>query len=217
MSTFLAPASNHNLDFKLLNAVQDVEEIKNFNWCQYIFDELVKAVADFKGGCKFLCGCTMFLVLAYLHRIEFRREVQPTELPLIKHWTNAKLKKRVDDEKVVGYLGDGCLTKTNYPICLQKHEPVTEASRKEDGRRGTVFESGKMYALMELYQGIESDEQLKKRAIDFVKSLKIGFSAGKKDIHLLFLKMKMDSDLFHARNVERMKIFKQKVGSGPDM
>ncbi|KAK9748089.1 hypothetical protein RND81_02G035100 [Saponaria officinalis] len=160
MSTFLAPTSNHNLDFKLLNAVQDVAEIRNFNWCQYIFDELVKAVADFKGGCKFLCGCTMFLVLAYLHRIEFRGEVQPTELPLIKHWTDVKLKKRVDDEKVVGYLGDGCLTKTNYPICLQKHEP---------------------------------------------------------DIHLLFLEMKRDSDLFHARNVERMKIFKQKVGSGPDI
>ncbi|KAK9741368.1 hypothetical protein RND81_03G100500 [Saponaria officinalis] len=203
MSTFLAPTSNHNLDFKLLNAVQDVAEIRNFNWCQYIFDELVKAVADFKGGCKFFCGCTIFLVLAYLHRIEFREEVQPTELPLIKHWTDAKLKKRVDDEKVVGYLGDGCLTKTNYPICLQKHEPVTEESRKEDGRRGTVFESGKIYALMELYPGIESDEQLKKRAID--------------DIHLLFLEMKRDSDLFHARNVERMKIFKQKVGSGPDI
>ncbi|KAK9750309.1 hypothetical protein RND81_02G186500 [Saponaria officinalis] len=190
MSTFLAPTSNHNLDFKLLNAVQDVVEIRNFNWCQYIFDEFVRAVADFKGGCKFLCGCTMFLVLAYLHRIEFRGEVQPTELPLIKHWTDAKLKKRVDDEKVVGYLGDVCLTKTNY-------------SRKEDGRRGTVFASGKMYALMELYPGIESDEQLKKRATD--------------DIHLLFLEMKRDSDLFHARNVERMKIFKQKVGSGPDI
>ncbi|KAK9666129.1 hypothetical protein RND81_14G162400, partial [Saponaria officinalis] len=218
MSTFLALTSNHNLDFKLLNAVQDVAEIRNFNWCQYIFDELVKAVADFKGGCKFLCGCTMFLVLAYLHRIEFRGEVQPTELPLIKHWTDTKLKKRVDDEKVVGYLGDGYPTKTNYPICLQKHEPVTEASRKEDGRRGTfinVFYISSIDFIVicsyfELYNEAVTVLVQKYMYISLIHWIVL-------DIHLLFLEMKRDSDLFHARNVERMKIFQQKVGSGPDI
>ncbi|KAL9228017.1 hypothetical protein vseg_003640 [Gypsophila vaccaria] len=118
MSSFLAPTSNHALDLKLLRAVQDVGEIRQLDWCSYVFDNLVTAISDCRTGRSNVCGCTLFLMLSYFHRFDFHGEVQPFSLPLIQHWTDEKLSDRVNRESQTGCLGNAPLSQVLYPICV---------------------------------------------------------------------------------------------------
>ncbi|KAK9681927.1 hypothetical protein RND81_10G037600 [Saponaria officinalis] len=109
MSVFLAPTSNYTLDFKLLKTVEDVSNIRNRDWFMYVFEQLVESVRVFKtgGGRKsFVSGCILVLMLSYLDRIDFKGEVSPHSLPLIKHWDDKKLSKRVRNEESEPQTGD---------------------------------------------------------------------------------------------------------------
>ncbi|KAK9714437.1 hypothetical protein RND81_06G094300 [Saponaria officinalis] len=119
MSSFLAPATNYLVDFKLLRAVKDVNRIRHMNWCSYIFDQVVESVGKVKKGNTFLCGCTLFLIIYYFHRIEYRGKVLPHSIPLIKYWTDEMFNERAKAESNTGCLGSGPVTRITFPICLQ--------------------------------------------------------------------------------------------------
>ncbi|KAK9724062.1 hypothetical protein RND81_05G045000 [Saponaria officinalis] len=133
MSSFLAPTSNHVLDFKLLRAVQDVRQIRQLDWCSYVFDNLVTAISSCRTGRSLMCGCTLFLMLAYFHRFDFHGEVQPFSLPLIQHWTDEKLSDRVNRESHTGCLGNAPLTQVLYPICVN-YPPTPAESKLNDAQ-----------------------------------------------------------------------------------
>ncbi|KAK9715502.1 hypothetical protein RND81_06G169000 [Saponaria officinalis] len=185
MSVFLAPTSNYTQDFKLLKTVEDVSHIRNCDWCLYVFEQLVESVRVFKtgGGRKsFVSGCILVLMMSYLHRIDFKLEVSPHSLPLIKHWDDKKLSERVRNEALSGSLGNGFPTKTTYPICVHlESEPQT----------------GDEYMLIKLPPRIENDKQIRAKTAD--------------DILAIFLRMKRDSALFYKRYTENMEEFKAKT------
>ncbi|KAK9666057.1 hypothetical protein RND81_14G156800 [Saponaria officinalis] len=116
MSSFLAPAANYLVDFKLLRAVKDVNRIRHIDWCSYIFDQVVESVRKVKKGNTFLCGCTLFLIISYFHRIEYRGKVLPHSIPLIKHWTDEMFNDRAKAESNTGCLGSGPVTRIIFPI-----------------------------------------------------------------------------------------------------
>ncbi|KAK9740534.1 hypothetical protein RND81_03G042500 [Saponaria officinalis] len=164
MSIFLAPTSNRTLDLKLVKAVQNVTRIRNFDWCSYVFNELVNSIRLCKqGGKTFVCGCILVLMLSYFHRFDFKGRVLSHTLPLIKHWDDTKLSTRVDDEKKIGSLGNAPISKIEYPISLQ--QPEVRLTQSSDHESQDEPETEK-YMKVKLPDGIETDKQIKARAID---------------------------------------------------
>ncbi|KAK9668806.1 hypothetical protein RND81_13G088200, partial [Saponaria officinalis] len=180
MSVFLAPTSNYTLDFKLLKTVEDVSNIRNRDWCMYVFEQLVGSVRVFKagGGRKsFVSGCILVLMLSYLHRIDFKGEVSPHSLPLIKHWDDKKLSERVRNGASSGSLGNGFPTKTTYPICVHLDE----------------------YMLIKLPPGIENDKQIRAKAADDIHAI---FLRMKRDSALFYKRYTDNMEEFKAKTAE---------------
>ncbi len=113
---FLAPLPTPYVDKKLLTAVQDVNMIRQYDWCSFVIDRLGAAVnsvltTDF---CS-VSGCVQVLVYSYLQRFPFRGRLSPTELPLCRHWPDPVVHDRVDYEKKHFSFGDS-LRSDGYPI-----------------------------------------------------------------------------------------------------
>ncbi|KAK9741430.1 hypothetical protein RND81_03G105200, partial [Saponaria officinalis] len=139
MSVFLAPTSNYTLDFKLLKTVEDVSNIRNRDWCMYVFEQLVE------------------------------REVSPHSLPLIKHWDDKKLSERVRNEALSGSLGNGFPTKTTYPICVHLGNDIPSQPQIEpqvQHQQESEPQTGYKYMLIKLSPGIENNKQIRAKAAD---------------------------------------------------
>uniref|UniRef100_A0A803LEJ7 Ubiquitin-like protease family profile domain-containing protein n=1 Tax=Chenopodium quinoa TaxID=63459 RepID=A0A803LEJ7_CHEQI len=118
MSSFLAPTTNRTVSLKLLKAVEKVDEIKTFDWCSYVLKKLKKAVQKYKDdeNAQNVSGCLLALQIMYFHRLNFQGEKESSTLPLIQHWTDVKIKKRIKLEiKASGY-GQGPLDTITYPV-----------------------------------------------------------------------------------------------------
>ena len=69
----LSPNANHTVDHGLLPFLQDVDKIKDLDWCGYVLDRLGTGVDNFlnpkKGKKGISCsGCVLVLLIYYLHR-----------------------------------------------------------------------------------------------------------------------------------------------------
>ncbi|KAK9669191.1 hypothetical protein RND81_13G114900 [Saponaria officinalis] len=201
MSSFLAPVANYFVDFKLLRAVEDVNRIRHMDWCSYIFDQVVESVRKVKKGNTFFCGCTLFLIISYFHRIEYRGQPMPHSIPLIKHWTEEMFNERAKAESDTGCLGSGLVARITFPICLQSTDKRDGKQREVTNNAAENEDSESEYMLIKLPKGIESDEKIDARTTD--------------KIHALILKMKRDSDLFHERNAMHFKEFKELTEASP--
>uniref|UniRef100_A0A803L2I1 Ubiquitin-like protease family profile domain-containing protein n=1 Tax=Chenopodium quinoa TaxID=63459 RepID=A0A803L2I1_CHEQI len=118
MFSFLAPTTNRTVSLKLLKAVEKVDEIKTFDWCSYVLKKLKKAVQKYKDdeNAQNVSGCLLALQIMYFHRLNFQGEKESSTLPLIQHWTDVKIKKRIKLEiKASGY-GQGPLDTITYPV-----------------------------------------------------------------------------------------------------
>lgn len=122
MSSFLAPTIKDNVDFKLLKAVEDVDAISQSDWCSYILKAIVGAGKDAKVKKSTLVGCIPFLMITYFQRFDFRGEIPHHDLPLIKHWDEARLKDRIKGEVADGGLGRQTWSIVKYPRCI--HAPA---------------------------------------------------------------------------------------------
>ncbi|KAH9619668.1 hypothetical protein KSS87_016065, partial [Heliosperma pusillum] len=189
VSVFLAPTSNKTIDLKLVRVVANVESIRAYDWCAYIFREMVNSVKVFKqGGKSIVSGCILVVMLAYFHRFNFKGDVMGHTLPLISHWDDEKLSKRVQDEKKTGSLGNAPLSKIDYPISLQQQDKGLDEELEEEVDE--EYESKEGYLMVKLPKGVESDKQIKARSID--------------GAHEIYLRMKRDNGLFFARYVNNM-------------
>ncbi|KAH9614108.1 hypothetical protein KSS87_021520 [Heliosperma pusillum] len=205
VSVFLAPTSNKTIDLKLVRAVANVENIRAYDWCDYIFREMVNSVKVFKqGGKSIVSGCILVVMLAYFHRFNFKGDVMGHTLPLISHWDDEKLSKRVQDEKKTGSLGNAPLSKIDYPISLQQQDKLEAVRGTQNSDKGLdevleeevdeevdeECESKEGYLMVKLPKGVESDKQIKARSID--------------GAHEIYLRMKRDNELFFSRYVNNM-------------
>uniref|UniRef100_A0A803MN57 Uncharacterized protein n=1 Tax=Chenopodium quinoa TaxID=63459 RepID=A0A803MN57_CHEQI len=141
-STFLAPVANRVIDNKIIKYCDNVKEIPNLDWCSYILENLCNAVQRLKNNKNKearsgISGCILVLQIAYFHHIAFRGHPEPIELPLIKHWTDEKIKTRISKEAKTSF-GQGELQKESYPVCAK--EGRFNASQHFATRRYVTYE-----------------------------------------------------------------------------
>uniref|UniRef100_A0A803MVF7 Ubiquitin-like protease family profile domain-containing protein n=1 Tax=Chenopodium quinoa TaxID=63459 RepID=A0A803MVF7_CHEQI len=122
--TFLAPVANRVIDNKIIKYCDNVKEIPNLDWCSYVLENLWNAIQRMKynknkEARSGISGCILVLQIAYFHHVAFRGHPEPTELPLIKHWTDEKIKTRISKE-VKASFGQGELQKESYPVCAKE-------------------------------------------------------------------------------------------------
>uniref|UniRef100_A0A803KTW8 Uncharacterized protein n=1 Tax=Chenopodium quinoa TaxID=63459 RepID=A0A803KTW8_CHEQI len=134
-STFLAPVANKVIDYKIIKYCENVKEIPNLDWCSYVLENLCNIVQRLKNNKNKearsgISGCILVLQIAYFHHIAFRGHPEPTELPLIKHWTDEKIKTRISKEAKASF-GQGELQKEIYPVCAK--EGRYEVNIADDG------------------------------------------------------------------------------------
>ncbi|KAK9734398.1 hypothetical protein RND81_04G137000 [Saponaria officinalis] len=169
MSSFLAPTSNNGVDFKLLRAAENVNDLPKMDWCSYVIDSLVTAGVESKNKHTHILGCLPFLMISYFQRFDYRGQISVCELPLIKHWDEARLKSRTKGEIGDGGLGRQAWSFVKYPRCIHRSTNLhvnifgdnflpTSATPKLDG--------GKKVIPLEIPQDVEDDIELKARALD---------------------------------------------------
>jgi hypothetical protein len=116
MSSFLAPTHNRTIDLKIVKSIVDPDKISTFNWCKYVLNHLCDSVVRYrKGKLQFFCGCIVLLEIIYFHRLKFKNISLPSSLPLISHWTDKDVSKRIKEEASANYFGNGIILST-YPI-----------------------------------------------------------------------------------------------------
>lgn len=169
VSSFLAPTSNRTADLRIAKAIDDVEQIKNLNWCKYVLEKLCEGVKSYqKGEIQNCCGCILMLEIIYFHRLRFRNVELSTSLPLIQHWNDELIRDRIKKEKLSKSFGSGILLCDVYPVSrklnLQDAPVCTTAGsvgnveHVREGNDGTIQ--------FNLPPGSMSDQEIHSSAID---------------------------------------------------
>ncbi|XP_019177057.1 PREDICTED: uncharacterized protein LOC109172327 [Ipomoea nil] len=99
---------NWTTNFKILYSLVNVKNIKNLNWCRYIFNSLTTTVEKWKKSkSTFFTGPLVFLMVSYLDRMQFKGQQIPRKYPAISVWTMDMIQKRLVDKKNSGGYGRG--------------------------------------------------------------------------------------------------------------
>ncbi|KAK9749025.1 hypothetical protein RND81_02G097400 [Saponaria officinalis] len=197
MSSFLALTSNNGVDFKLLRAAENVNDLPKMDWCSYVIDSLVSAGVESKNNHTHILGCLPFLMISYFQRFDYRGQISVCELPLIKHWDEARLKSRTKGEIGNGGLRRQAWSFIKYPRCIHRSTNPqvnifgdnllpTSATPNLDG--------GKKVIPLEIPQDVEDDIELKARALV--------------PVHELYLKIQRNSVAFHSWYVDAISRIK---------
>ena len=116
ISSFLAPTQNRTIDLKIVKSIVDPDKISTFNWCKYVLDQLCDSVVRYhKGKLHFVSGCIVLVEIIYFHRLKFKNISLPSSLPLISHWTDKDVSKRIKEEISANHFGNGIILST-YPV-----------------------------------------------------------------------------------------------------
>ncbi|KAH6762904.1 hypothetical protein C2S52_020337 [Perilla frutescens var. hirtella] len=118
MSVFFAPTMNRTTHLNLIKSVIEVHRISSFDWCSYVLDKLCRAIVYFRKNLdtKHVIGCILVLPILYLHRLKWRGFIEPSTLPLIRHWNASKFNKRLLEETKAGGYGQGEFVNGVYPV-----------------------------------------------------------------------------------------------------
>jgi len=157
VSLFLAPSSNKTEEMKLLQSVEDVNEIKNIDWCSHVFSELVKAIEIAKNTPRAtLKGCFLFLMVSWFQRFDYGQDQLSTDLPFIKHRTDDKLTQMIAKEMAAGKFGYAPFRKVIFPL-----------SKNINQSTEVPFQAAvKRFLHIELPDDIMTDEEIEKEATD---------------------------------------------------
>uniref|UniRef100_A0A803M9C9 Uncharacterized protein n=1 Tax=Chenopodium quinoa TaxID=63459 RepID=A0A803M9C9_CHEQI len=205
-ATFLAPVANRTADLSFVKALENVDEIKNFNWCKYVHERLCRAILKYKKSKSqdSVGGCLLLLEVVYFQRLKFRNEAQDCSLPLIKHWTDKKISDKVKKEVEAKSFGCGILDTTTYPISQNfvfgDQLPLrisTEGAKQTEVSQGDNADDaslGKRIIKFYVPDSMASDEEIHYVATDA--------------IHEHFLLMKRNMEVvtnYHLKKVESLK------------
>ncbi|XP_021774212.1 uncharacterized protein LOC110738152 [Chenopodium quinoa] len=99
---------NNRCHYKFLYSTMHKENIKNLNWCQYVFDSLIKNHVDWRKQSSkgFYKGPLQFLMLFYFDRVQRLGKKPPRTIPIISVWKRDMVLERIKNELELG-LGKG--------------------------------------------------------------------------------------------------------------
>ncbi|XP_021752404.1 ABC transporter F family member 4-like isoform X5 [Chenopodium quinoa] len=97
--------SNNQCHFKFLYSMMDKENIKNLNWCQFVYDSLIKCHVDWRKqqGKGFYKGPLQFLMLFYFDRVQRLDKRPPRTIPIISAWNRDMVLERLKIELELGF------------------------------------------------------------------------------------------------------------------
>ena len=148
---FLAPTAGHNVDMRIVSHIEDVEQIRNLDWCSFIVSHLCEAIRKYlTSGIIYVYGCVPVLMMAYFHRFPFRGNNEPMTLPLVQHWSIDYLKERSYEEKRLGGYGRSIML-TCYPITKPNCCVAASSSSKAPVENSIVYP---------IPPGVHSDQEI---------------------------------------------------------
>ncbi|GJN35016.1 hypothetical protein PR202_gb23741 [Eleusine coracana subsp. coracana] len=68
--SFLCPTTCEKLTVKAYHAIDDINQIQQYNWCALVIEPLIHGIKKTKRGKKSTTGCLMFLTLLYLDSLQ---------------------------------------------------------------------------------------------------------------------------------------------------
>lgn len=94
MSVFFSPTARGQVDYKLVDLVEDVDSIPKFDWCEYVLRKLCEAISSYEST-NYSCvnACVVVLMMCFMHRFPFRGEESPSVLPLVCNWDEKRVKE----------------------------------------------------------------------------------------------------------------------------
>ena len=109
------------IDKRLLVALDDVSRIRSYDWCSLVMDKIGQSARSFAmtDYCS-VNSCVWVLIFCYFHRFNYKGRDEPSSIPLCGHWTDERVKSRVNRERVDGF-GLSPLS-TLYPITKAKRD-----------------------------------------------------------------------------------------------
>ncbi|CAI9107471.1 OLC1v1006830C1 [Oldenlandia corymbosa var. corymbosa] len=93
VSTSLHGNTTSRITMNILKSLVNINEVTQYNWCQYVIDALVKGCKSHHDGKPFTGPITFFL-LCYLDKCEYER-AHPRSFPVIKSWDQKMLDDRI--------------------------------------------------------------------------------------------------------------------------
>uniref|UniRef100_A0A803LH78 Ubiquitin-like protease family profile domain-containing protein n=1 Tax=Chenopodium quinoa TaxID=63459 RepID=A0A803LH78_CHEQI len=187
LSSMLVPTANRTVNFRLVNAVDDVDQIKNLDWCSFVLRKLMNYVVSYKNSeaKDSISGCLLLLKIMYFHRLNFQGVVENSTIPLIQHWTDKKVRNRVSLELKAGGFGQGVLNELTYPVSAKCVDLNVNNLSKGEGC-AVPIDDDRRCVTFDLPEGVLTDSEIKSAATD--------------DLHEAFLYMKRNMELFSSVN-----------------
>uniref|UniRef100_A0A803LLT7 Uncharacterized protein n=1 Tax=Chenopodium quinoa TaxID=63459 RepID=A0A803LLT7_CHEQI len=173
-NTFLAPVANRVIDYKIINYPDNAKEIHNLDWCGYVVNNLCEAMGSFKNkkhkeSRSGISGCYLILQLVYFHHLIFRGQPEKTTLPLIKHWSDEKVRERIANEAKASF-GQGELQKDFYQVCRKVGQQAYLGDVVENAYRNFADRERRLVSF-NLPEGVMTDSEIYDAAKD-VKKMK---------------------------------------------
>ncbi|KAL3652123.1 hypothetical protein CASFOL_001804 [Castilleja foliolosa] len=129
VSSVIKSNQDRNVNYRFLDSLHDVNEIRNFNWCSYVIKQLLATVHEWrtsKAVNPWFTGPAAFLMLCYLDRVEFLQTDIKRTFPVCSNWKSVDVSRRLHFERTTGGFGNGivlnCLPK---PLIRQDSNPTT--------------------------------------------------------------------------------------------
>ncbi|XP_021734768.1 uncharacterized protein LOC110701418 isoform X1 [Chenopodium quinoa] len=167
LSSMLVPTANRTVNFRLVNAVDDVDQIKNLDWCSFVLRKLMNSVVSYKNSeaKDSISGCLLLLKIMYFHRLNFQGVVENSTIPLIQHWTDKKVRNRVSLELKAGGFGQGVLNELTYPVSAKCVDLNVNNLSKGEGC-AVPIDDDRRCVTFDLPEGVLTDSEIKSAATD---------------------------------------------------
>ncbi|CAI9115144.1 OLC1v1015981C1 [Oldenlandia corymbosa var. corymbosa] len=148
VSTFLHGNTTSRITMNILKSLVNINEVTQYNWCQYVIDALVKGCKSHHDGKPFTGPITFFL-LCYLDRCEYER-AHPRSFPVIKSWDQRMLDDRI---RLQGsnFTDVQTLERLKKPSSATSRDEQPEAESQKEDTQG-IHNTQQVYDLAALYE-----------------------------------------------------------------
>nr|GME03285.1 uncharacterized protein LOC109190399 [Ipomoea batatas] len=144
---------------------EDVDEIKNLNWCKFVLECLVERHAQWvHNPDKQFSGPIVFLLLLYVDRVVHSDRVVPHLVPSLRGWSSRHLKARQLSEIQSGGFGRG-IVEGHLVVATNHEEDATHGGRHSHGHTTVVKTAAEEFADKSVALGKALDDMNKSKSI----------------------------------------------------
>ncbi|CAL4990031.1 unnamed protein product [Urochloa decumbens] len=161
LNTFLCPNTSATPCYKYFGIFEDINNLRDLDWCGYILDWLLEGVKVFN-SCKapkahdggILAGCLYYLAVIYLDHIDFGVRQVPDSMPRISVWRSSMIETYSEfDFKSPGCYGF-------HPLLHYSQTCYSKDLRSLYNPQSLCLDSG-FHNKLEHYSGCKLPESLK--------------------------------------------------------